>query len=392
MKKYIYFSLILILFALILSNIVKSGDKDYFYYDNGRFSLLFEEHPLTAKLIQDSLLKLDNIITKDEAIIQVSDIDYGDVCIGTTVIKSFDIRNSGSAPLYIYGFKGPKNSEFKVDTKLIDDLKYKDSITILPNSSNYTLNVSYTPDEANNYKDSIVFFSNAASIDSVCILRGGNVSSLTANDMYWGEKPISTLEFPAGPYSPDTNGRYGITLRNNGTNAIQITGFTIIYGDINDPTFIFDRTMFINLTIFPGDSFFIPVSFHPESVGLHTLIFSYINSSGCYVQTILNGYGTQPTDVSSDSKYYSNKIIMGIIPNPVIRNQASLNLLIPMETSVEIIIYNSFGEITNSFITNILPAGGNNITLPVSELSSGVYYIIIKCGKIIESKRFLIIR
>ncbi len=225
-----------------------------------------------------------------EPIIHVTDIDFGDMTVGTSATKQANIRNTGSVNLTITGYTGPTESVY---IPALDAYSEQNPLVIKPNSPPFVFDVQFTPDDEKQYPDAIYFLSDAVREDSVCLLNGRGIrAALVATSLEWPRLRIDRPAFPAGPYDhPDL----GIVLTNHGSEQVTITGLNVKSGDINDLTFIFDRGVFTNLVIGPnGGTHMIPVQFHPEAVGPHELVFGYNNTAGSETETRLYGEGILP--------------------------------------------------------------------------------------------------
>ncbi len=226
-----------------------------------------------------------------QPIIEVSDINFGSVTVGNTVAREFAIRNSGTTDLHIWGYTGPTNAiVYKATTLPPVDINNRlaNEIVVKPGQEvRYT--VEFTPDAERDYPDQIIFFSDAAERDSICDLYGiGIKPGLESNSYNWGRKRIDRASHPAGPY-PVPSGDV-IKLRNTGTQEVHISGL-IVVEDVNGDAFEFDRNVFNNLKLQPGEETVIPVVFHPTKVGEHRLRLKFQNTANSDAETILEGIG-----------------------------------------------------------------------------------------------------
>jgi hypothetical protein len=150
-------------------------------YDSIRCTIRF-----TAKgteFLQDSLVFSDSCnnsagamvyAESAEPVINVTDINFYDVPVGTHSVKQVMVRNTGKVPLKITGFSHPDNSCFKMDSAYINL-----ESPIFLNSTPLSFSVTFTPTEATQYNDSIVVHSDAKQLDSVITLTGsGNADDV----------------------------------------------------------------------------------------------------------------------------------------------------------------------------------------------------------------------
>ncbi|MGB9772325.1 MAG: choice-of-anchor D domain-containing protein, partial [Candidatus Kapaibacteriota bacterium] len=226
-----------------------------------------------------------------QPMIEVSDINFGSVTVGNTVAREFAIRNPGTTDLHIWGYTGPTNGiVYKATTLPPVDINNRlaEEIVVKPGQEiRYT--VEFTPDAERDYPDKIIFFSDASERDSICDLYGiGIKPGLESNSYNWGRKRIDRASHPAGPYAVPTGDV--IKLRNTGTQEVHISGL-IEVENINGEAFEFDRGIFNNLTLQPGEERVVSVVFHPTKVGEHRLRLRFQNTANSQTETILEGIG-----------------------------------------------------------------------------------------------------
>jgi hypothetical protein len=249
-----------------------------------------------------------------EPTIEVTDYDYGALYIGDRKNREFTITNNGSVELKITGFTGPDNAEYK---HFLPEMDEENPLRV-PAGERNTANfvVEFSPSDAIEYPDQIVFHSNAREGDSIAVLNGrGLIADLEANGYDWGRRTIHRPEHPAGPYPPD-DGERVIVLSNSGNTEVKIMGFEII-SDQNGDAFKFDRNAIYSLSVPAAGEVYIPVEFQPTVSGDHELVISFDNTLGKEVITSLTGIGIVPRVVTEN--YDFGETIVNDVDNPTER-------------------------------------------------------------------------
>ena len=206
--------------------------------------------------------------------------------------------------MIITGYTGPSESVF---TTTLPTVTVTSPIIIKPGDE-YPFTVTFTPRAQRYYPsdsstfDIIIFSNNARRIDSTLQINGRGIQAgLISNSYDWERRRIDRAAFPIPAYPADLNNPV-IVLINSGTEAVKITGITEIK-NIRGDAFIFDRNKFNNLTVLPGTSDTIPVTFHPTAVGDYELTFRYLNSAGSETETQLKGAGIVSHITTTDYKF-----------------------------------------------------------------------------------------
>ncbi|MFN3306977.1 MAG: choice-of-anchor D domain-containing protein, partial [Candidatus Kapaibacteriota bacterium] len=236
--------------------------------------------------------------------IEVSDINFGSVTVGNTVAREFAIRNPGTTDLHIWGYSGPTNTNVYKATTLppVDANNRMAQEIVIKAGQELRYTVEFTPDAETDYPDRIIFFSDATERDSICELFGRGIKpGLESNSYDWGRKRIDRASHPAGPY--DVPSGDVIKLRNTGTQEVIIRDL-IVVENVNGEAFEFNRNLFNNLTLQPGEERVIPVVFHPTKTGEHRLRLQFDNTANSQAETILEGIGIvgqlETTDLTFD--------------------------------------------------------------------------------------------
>ena len=111
--------------------------------------------------------------------IQAEDYDFGQYSIYNTdsISAKLQIQNTSLyKDLIIYKYLVINKTTFTNDLPAIDSLN---PITIKPNG-NYEYNVSFKPEEVNEYKGKIIFYSNSKYSDNVANLKGEGIDTTTS--------------------------------------------------------------------------------------------------------------------------------------------------------------------------------------------------------------------
>lgn len=222
--------------------------------------------------------------------INVDDVHFGDVTVGSSKSPTVNIYNSGVMKLVITGYKHPASSLFKP----IFDREISETMPLIINpKENYRFNVEFWPVTDGTLIDSIVFYSNAEIIDSVALLTASGVQpGLIASSYDWGRRRIYRDNFKVEPYPVETT-ESGIVIKNDGSAKATILDYEIEL-DNKAEAFDLDKTVFYNMELNPGESRVIPVKFLPKETGEHELIIKYIDKNGSKTRTRLYGFGVVP--------------------------------------------------------------------------------------------------
>lgn len=223
-------------------------------------------------------------------VIEVSDISFGDVTNLSQVTTYSKIKNTGVSELILSGYTNSNEEIFSIEFERKFD---KSNPLILYPGEETTMAVTFSPLEIGNLADSIVIRSDASTRDSVCYIRARSVApGLVAGSFDWGRKRIFRTNFPEGPY-PILNENGSISINNTGNIDIIINGVDL-EGSENSSAFEFNRQLFTNLKIAPGEKFDYKVQFRPIEKGEHFLKIKYKNNFGSTTTTELRGFGSVP--------------------------------------------------------------------------------------------------
>ncbi|MBM2813304.1 MAG: hypothetical protein HW421_66 [Ignavibacteria bacterium] len=236
------------------------------------------------------------ILVGDEPNLKV-DADFGYVKVNESLRKSVHIRNLGSATLNITSATDPK-----LPATYRAAYKSKFPIQIPPNGD-ITFEVDFSPKAELTYLDSIVFTSDATTVDWVAPLKGiGIQASLIANGYNWGRKRITRPAFPIAPYEINQGDDPVITLRNKGTAEVKVFDKKII-DDIKGAAFLFDRNGYNDVKIPANGELYNHCTFEPKETGKHYLKMSYDNDVLSPTETVLEGTGIVPVIKTYDYEF-----------------------------------------------------------------------------------------
>lgn len=163
-----------------------------------------------------------------EPSIEVTDVNFGGIVIGNTVSSTFSIRNTGISDLHIWGYSGPNNTAvFSTDLPTKDSTnKMENELVVVPDGV-MEFSIEFSPLAEENYSDSIIFFSNAKAVDSVCLIVGRGKTSLSVPNL-----PISELKKPVvvGEIVPNpaTNNSIVINFENLANQRIEVNIYNAI--------------------------------------------------------------------------------------------------------------------------------------------------------------------
>ena len=112
--------------------------------------------------------------------------------------------------------------------------------------------------------------------------------------------------------------------------------------------------------------------------GYYAVYVTADKRSGCAVS---NGQYVQIDSLSGPSGHYINSY-----PNPA-TTQVSLTITLNSYTNIDVRVYNSMGGLVSTQKVSGYP-GVNQLTLPIANLPTGVYYIELQYGETILRSKF----
>ncbi|MDA3843112.1 MAG: T9SS type A sorting domain-containing protein [Candidatus Kapabacteria bacterium] len=84
-------------------------------------------------------------------------------------------------------------------------------------------------------------------------------------------------------------------------------------------------------------------------------------------------------------------VLKPISPNPV-RNHTDINFAIGMETYTTVEIFSSTGELVATPINKVMQTGKYSVVVPVNDLPSGTYWVVLKSGQFTQQQRMIIVK
>ena len=247
-------------------------------------------------------------------IINVSDINFGDNIIGSSITHYSTIKNNGVSDLIINGYRLPESIQFVVDFGR--EIDPSNPLIIEPKKS-FEYGVTFLPSEERQYFDSIVFISDAKIQDNVCLINARGVQpGLICTSINWGNKRIHRTEIPAGPYQPN-NEDNGFAIYNKGTKDLKITKVERIE-QINPESFEINFLQINNQEIKKGEKIVLPVAFRPTIAGTSKIVVELTDEFNNKTQAELVGLGVVP---QLESKTMDcDTVLTQIYSNPKIIN------------------------------------------------------------------------
>ena len=100
--------------------------------------------------------------------------------------------------------------------------------------------------------------------------------------------------------------------------------------------------------------------------------------------------GIDVTSVAQKKSMPSN-FDLRVYPNPF-NPSTTISFTIPKSSDVSIVIYNTLGERVAGLIDGFKNAGSYNIKWSADNLSSGVYFCIMRSGNYLESKKIMLVK
>ena len=101
--------------------------------------------------------------------------------------------------------------------------------------------------------------------------------------------------------------------------------------------------------------------------------------------------------VDSDIGKYTNELIPSEFylsqnyPNPF-KNKTTIKYCVAYKTNVEITVLNSEGKTIEKLIDKEIKAGTYAVSWNAENLQSGVYFYQLKAGKLIDTKKMVLLR
>ncbi|PIY04437.1 MAG: hypothetical protein COZ21_06660 [Bacteroidetes bacterium CG_4_10_14_3_um_filter_31_20] len=93
-----------------------------------------------------------------------------------------------------------------------------------------------------------------------------------------------------------------------------------------------------------------------------------------------------------NNKYFEKEINFNIQPNPA-KNETNINFSIPDNDDVVLTVYNFMGQKVAELFNNYAISGEDySVVFSLSNLSSGVYVVILKTSNVYEKRKLFIVK
>jgi IgGFc binding protein/type IX secretion system substrate protein len=264
-----------------------------------------------------------------EAIIEVSDYDFGEIKVNeTSAFVDINIKNIGTTDLIITDFSEPTLMDgttpiynYRYLKDRIDPSQNK-ALTLAPDET-FTYQVSFNPTQEIDYPDEMIFTSNAnTNKDNVAKLGGrGTKAALIVRGYRWQEvridRPGTDFELTKEEYPVDTDkypdGGYPLYIENTGSADLKITQVLVKTISGEAASFWFKKegtTDYMTIdevkkelntkTIESKESRMYEAYFLPTSVGVHEIEVEFHNSASDPRVVTFYGVGIVPYASSID--------------------------------------------------------------------------------------------
>ncbi|TAL67253.1 MAG: T9SS type A sorting domain-containing protein [Bacteroidetes bacterium] len=182
-----------------------------------------------------------------------------------------------------------------------------------------------------------------------------------------------------------------VEIKNKGNIDVNIFSANINYsGGVDSSEFSFFGNPVTPIS--PGGLKKIKIKFQPAKIGVRTAGL-YIKSDGSpdEFSIVLTGVGKDTSTSAVETNEFDNFYLNNISPNPV-SVMAYVGFTVPTDGYVEISLYNSLGIEMKSIYNGNASAGENVIPINTDEFTPGVYYIRMKYGERILTRKFVVSR
>jgi len=115
----------------------------------------------------------------------------------------------------------------------------------------------------------------------------------------------------------------------------------------------------------------------------------------CVVTTLLPD-SLLPTTCFIDGRFVristTTFSILDVSPHPVNGNTITIRFSVGFEAPTSLRLYDALGTPIRTLLDGVLPEGGYEIEVPISALSSGLYFIRYESAHVQQTKQLLIVR
>jgi len=103
-----------------------------------------------------------------------------------------------------------------------------------------------------------------------------------------------------------------------------------------------------------------------------------------------NGEGYLTTDVIA-IHLQQQMLDVQAYPNPF-NSVTTIRFILPINSQVELVVYNIMGERVKQLVNEEKPAGNYNVEFNASELPSGIYFYRLQAGSFVETKKMVLMK
>ncbi|MCS6822233.1 MAG: choice-of-anchor D domain-containing protein [Microscillaceae bacterium] len=272
-------------------------------------------------------------------------LNFGDVLIGQTATRTFDIQNTGSAPILVSNISYPQGYT-------------GDFLGIVPPGATRTVNVTFAPVSTTiNYDGTITVISDALSGNNTIPVFGKGIARIIAlsNEIAFGDVIVG--QTATRTLSITNNGNAPLTV----SNIIYPTGFSGAFTGTIAP----GATQNVTVTFAPTDNIFYQ--------GNITVVSNANNISNLIPVT---GRGIAPQGPTTGLERFGKGTLM-IYPNP---SEGIFNIKVAesLRGAVKVTVYDASGKVVYTTQTDI---NQDELGLDLSHLSKGNYMIEISNRK-----------
>lgn len=111
---------------------------------------------------------------------------------------------------------------------------------------------------------------------------------------------------------------------------------------------------------------------------------------GCVINGIVYGDTNLVTDVNYFAPEFSYKLYQNY-PNPF-NSSTLINFIIPQGTNVTLEVYNILGERVRTLVNGFITAGDHSIRFEADNLTTGVYFYVLRTNELVQTKKMLLIK
>lgn len=303
-------------------------------------------------------------------IIVADDWNFGtyNIIAPTPMVKTIRIENKSTTDDLI--ITGASRLTLPVFTAVFDFISIKRLSDITPQnplrikSNSYIEFMIYCkPTTTGLFRDSIVFTSNATSIDSVTYINVEGVKdSIIINDFDWGDHEVTTPKFPIRPKLGANETDTALTFYNPGKNEITIEflDYKIIKGEVK--AFLLEDFSLLTsfnvinpiLRLPAGKKVVKNIYFSPTKLGEHEIEVTFLINSYSSQTVVLKGNGVK--SAASIQENYDDKISISNKENSIfISSQTDAQLTYKLISLTGTQISSGNLETTTEILLNNLP-------------------------------------